>query len=87
MPSWHIKITGVAPLIQAWEEGDDVKALGHDVSHILRTALSYEEGDDLALDEAIANIEEAATREEFDEAMVELYDWADKERVWIDPVN
>lgn len=87
MPAWHIKIHGIAPLIEAWEEGDELAPLTKDVSHIVRTAVSYVEGDDLELDEAIGNIEDASTREEFDEAMAELYDWADRERVWIDPVT
>jgi hypothetical protein len=87
MPSWNIKITGIAPLIESWEEGGDITPIRDSVVSKVKDAVGYVEGDDLALDEALDELSEASTREEFDFAMNELYDWADKERVWIDPVD
>ena len=86
MPSWNIKITGIAPLVESFDD-TNLEAIRDGVVRILKDALSYEEGDDLALDEALDELSEADTREEFDFAMHELYDWADKERVWIDPIT
>jgi hypothetical protein len=88
MPEWHIKITGIAPLFEEWNDGEgDLEAIKTGVVSKVKAAVDYEEGDDLELDEALTNMEDAPGETEFNEALSELYDWADKARVWIDPIT
>lgn len=86
-PVWNIRIEGIAPLMEAYEETKDLEAAKTAILVILKRELHYEEGDDLELDECLDNLADSSTQDEFNEAWVEVYNWADKERVWIDPVK
>jgi hypothetical protein len=86
-PVWHIQITGVHTLQEKHRAGDiTLKELKDGVVDIIQKAVGYVEGDDLELDEALDNIKDATDVADYDEAKDELYDWADRERVWIDPL-
>ena len=45
------------------------------------------EGDDFEFDEIIAELEAVETVDEYDDVKAQLYDWADENRVWIDPTR
>lgn len=86
MPVWHIHIKGIHTLQEEQLEGTiTFEEMRDGIVVILKRELAYEEGIDPSLDEVIDELKDADSVEAYDIAKDELYNWADKERVWIDP--
>lgn len=86
MAQWKRVITGVA---EALDKIDDYNSNFFEVRDEVVAVFKGDPAYDFTgiddFNDAVRELEEAENREDFDFALNEIYDWADRERVWIDP--
>lgn len=89
---WARKIEGIGPLLRDYDQDEDpggwprvrdaiVAILKTDPAYTLPHSRFNEFKD------AVEAMDDAGDPNDFDEALEDLYDWADEYRVWIDPLN
>ena len=83
-PVWHTKVEGLLAPMEAYEEDHDIEKVRTAVVECIKRDLRVESGDDPDLDELLDVLCSVDTEESFNEAWGEMYDWADRERVWLD---
>lgn len=82
MKKWRIEILGWGSTIE--DESLDWKAKRDKLVEILKASAWYkDEDDDLGM--AIMDLEDSPTIEDADEAIWEIYNLADHDRVWLSP--
>lgn len=87
---WRWKVTGVAELIDSYVGGTSLEELGERIADRLATIPRdiLDENAEGDLDMLLTELREGyyESTEDFDELLGDLYDWADAERIWIEPV-
>jgi hypothetical protein len=87
MAEWKATIEGVAPLLSDFHDGDiDFESARNGIVEVLRRQPFFKDGDEF-FDIVECDLANAEDISEFDDYMDSLYDWADDNRVWIDPLK
>jgi hypothetical protein len=83
-PVWHTKVEGLLAPMEAYEDDLDLEKVKAAVVKAIKDALDWTEGDDPELDDLLEHLEAAPTEDAYNSAWADMYDWADRERVWLD---
>lgn len=88
MTNWKRTITGVRPILKSLEDDtSNLDEVRDSLVSLFKTDKAFEqEGHDKFTD-AVTMLEAVEDRDELDEWMAEIYDWADYEEIWIDPIK
>ena len=89
MTNWQRKIMGFGPLMdKLYDRAITPDEWGTSAATILMEDPAYKTDDDFELlVEEIGSVGPNDPESYIDNLMTELYDWADDNRVWIDPID
>jgi len=82
MVEWKYKLD-LLNILKQYEKGKSFEEVKKEATEVLEKFRNEYFSDDEILIEVIERLKNAEDTNEFDDALDELYDWADENRVWL----